>query len=166
MNKCAGYLVITFLFISLISCSNSDDSEQSTIVTFNATLEGSNEVPSNASTAKGTAKLNYNKNTKIFTLTVTYTGLTPTSGHVHLGANDINGDILYTFTNLTSPITFTSPALNSFQESLLMYNTFYINLHSDTFPEGEIRGQLITTSPGGGCGSCGGTLSKAAKSSL
>ncbi|PZX94644.1 CHRD domain-containing protein [Flavobacterium aquariorum] len=143
MNKFAGYLVIIFLFISSISCSNSDDSPQSTIVTFNATLEGSNEVPPTASTAKGTAKLSYDKNTKVFTLTVTYSGLTLRSGHVHVGANDINGDILYTFTNLTSPITFTSPPLNSNQENLLMYNAFYINLGSDAFPEGEIRGQLI-----------------------
>jgi hypothetical protein len=162
MKKFINYLTIVFLFISFISCSNSDDSTNSPIVSFNATLEGANEVPPTVSTAKGTAKLSYDKTTKIFTLTVTYSGLTPTSGHVHVGANDINGDVLYTFTNLTSPITFTSPALNSFQESLLMYNSFYVNLHSDLFPEGEIRGQLITTSPGGGCSSCGGTLSKTA----
>ncbi|WP_264563862.1 CHRD domain-containing protein [Flavobacterium sp. N3904] len=158
MLKIIIYLSVSLLFISSVSCSNSDDSPNSPVVSFNATLKGANEVPPTISDAKGTAKLSYDKTTRIFTLTVTYSGLTPTSGHVHVGAKDINGDALYTFTNLTSPITFTSPALNSFQESLLMYNSFYINLCSDTFPEGEIRGQLITNSPGGGCGSCVGTL--------
>ena len=158
MKSLLRFSVILFLFFIGVACSNSDDSSNSSTVTFNAILDGVSEVPSTTSAAKGTAKLSYDKNTKIFILTVTYSGLTPTSGNVHVGAKDINGDILYSFTNLTSPITFTGPPLNSFQESLLMYNSFYINLGSDTFPEGEIRGQLITTSPGGGCGTCGGVL--------
>ncbi len=47
------------------------------------------------------------------------------------------------FTSLTSPITFTTPALTATQEADLMANQMYVNLHTVAFPGGEIRGQLI-----------------------
>ncbi len=47
------------------------------------------------------------------------------------------------FTCLTSPITFTTPALTATQEADLMANQMYVNLHTVAFPGGEIRGQLI-----------------------
>lgn len=155
--------ILLFLFIG-VSCSNDDDDDPTpappspVIVTFNATLNGASEVPANSSTATGSAVLNYNKTTKIFTLNLTYSGITPTMGHIHVGAVGVNGPVVFPFTNLMSPYSYTSVALNATQEADLLANRYYVNLHTEAFPGGEIRGQLITENPagsGGGSGSGG-----------
>lgn len=153
------FLSISFLFFIAISCSSSDDPAPTPtpiIVSFTATLNGSSEVPANASAATGTATLSYNKTTKVFTLNVTYSGLTATDGHIHIGAIGVDGSVVFPLTSLASPITFTSPALSTAQETSLLANQYYVNLHSAAFPGGEIRGQLITANPGGTGGGGGG----------
>lgn len=152
--------ILLLLFIG-ISCSNSDDNNSNptptpVIVTFNATLNGASEVPPNASTATGTATGSYNKTTKILTVYVTYSGITPNGGHIHVGDVGVSGPIVFPFTDLMSPINYTSPALTATQETDLLANHYYVNLHSTTYSSGEIRGQLITSNPGGGGGGGGG----------
>lgn len=149
--------LLLLLFIG-VSCSSNDDNSNPSpiIVTFNATLSGASEVPANASTATGTATLSYNKTTKIFTVTVTYSGLTPTMGHIHMGAAGTNGPVMFPFSSLASPISYTSTALTAAQETDLMANNYYVNLHTDAFAGGEIRGQLITDNPNGSGGGSGG----------
>jgi hypothetical protein len=44
-------------------------------------LMGSNEVPTNNSTAMGTATLKFNNTTKVFTITVTHNVSSITAGH-------------------------------------------------------------------------------------
>jgi hypothetical protein len=161
MKPLLRFLAISFVFFSIIYCSNNNDDDNSTptpvIVSFNATLNGTSEVPPNNTTmATGTATLSYNKTTKIFALYVTYSGLTPTDGHIHVGAVGVDGPVVFPLTSLTSPISFTSPALTAAQETDLLTNLYYVNLHTTAFPGGEIRGQLITPNPGGSGGGGGG----------
>ena len=160
MKSLFNFSVILLLLFIGVSCSNSDDNSSSTptpvIVTFNATLGGSTEVPANASTATGTATGSYNKTTKILTVNVNYTGITPTMGHIHVGAVGVSGPVVFGFTDLMSPINYTSPALTTTQETDLLSNQYYVNLHSTTFPNGEIRGQLVTDNPAGSGGGGGG----------
>lgn len=112
-------------------------------VVFTATLTGANEVPPNASTATGSATLTYDTYTKIFTVVVTYAGLTAVNGHIHKAAVGINGSVIYPFTNpLSSPVNYTSLALTAQQEADLFAGLNYANLHTNAFPGGEIRGQL------------------------
>ncbi|AOW10801.1 CHRD domain-containing protein [Flavobacterium gilvum] len=160
MKSLFNFSVILLLLFIGVSCSNSDDNSSTppapVIVTFNATLSGASEVPANASTATGAATLSYNKTTKIFTLNLTYSGITPTMGHIHTGAVGANGPVTFPFDNLTSPYTYTSIALTAQQEADLLANNDYVNLHTAAFGGGEIRGQLITTNPGGTGGGGGG----------
>jgi hypothetical protein len=158
MKPLLRFLAISFVFFIIISCSNNnDDNSSPVIVSFDATLNGASEVPPNSTTmATGTATLSYNKTTKIFTLYVTYSGLTPTDGHVHIGAVGVDGPVVFPLTSLTSPISFTSPALTAAQETDLLSNLYYVNLHTTAFPGGEIRGQLITNNPAGTGGGGGG----------
>jgi hypothetical protein len=160
MKTLLGFLAISFFVLSTNSCSNSDDDSAPAptpvIVSFNATLNGANEVPPNASTATGTATLSYNKTSKILTLNVTYSGITPNDGHIHVGAVGVDGPVVFHLPSLTSPISFTSTALTTAQEADLLANNYYVNLHTEAFPGGEIRGQLITTNPGGSGGGGGG----------
>lgn len=157
MKYSIRFLAIFIILSGLVSCDDDDDPAPTpVIVTFNATLNGAKEVPSNNSTATGTAVLYYNKTTKVMSLTVTYSGLTVTDAHIHIGAVTVDGPIVFPLTASTSPITYTSPALTAAQQADLLANLYYVNLHSTAFPGGEIRGQLITTNPGGSGGGGGG----------
>jgi hypothetical protein len=161
MKTLLRFIAISFVYFGFITCSNNNDDDNSTptpvIVSFNAILNGTSEVPPNNTTmATGTATLSYNKTTKIFILYVTYSGLTPTDGHVHVGAVGVDGPVVFPLTSLTSPINFTSRALTTAEETDLLANLYYVNLHTTAFPGGEIRGQLITTNPGGSGGGGGG----------
>lgn len=160
MKSALNFSVILLLLFIGVSCSNSDDNPTPAptpvIVTFNATLDGASEVPANTSTATGSATLSYNKTTKIFTLNLTYSGITPTMGHIHVGAVGVSGPVVFPFSSLTSPFSYTSVALTAAQEADLLANKYYVNLHTDAFPGGEIRGQLVTANPGGSGGGGGG----------
>src|SRR4051812_7664764 len=114
-------LLLTCLFlVGLWSCSKDDNpGPPSTKVAFKATLNGAQETPPNASTATGEANGTYDTKTKVLTLTITYTGITPTVGHIHIGPVGVKGDIVFPLAPpLDSPIYFTSPALDDSQETI------------------------------------------------
>jgi hypothetical protein len=111
---------------------------------FKATLSGTNERPNpNLSTATGNATLTLNSETKIFTIVVTHSGMTATAAHIHKGEPTTTGSIVFGFSPVTSPINYTSAALTASQETDLHAGLYYVNVHSSTYPGGEIRGQLI-----------------------
>lgn len=134
--------VITVLSV-LSSCDKDEDTPPDPNVTFQATLSGSQEAPANTSTATGSATLTFNTVTKIFTLTVTHTIAAPTNGHIHKGAMGVSGPPVFPFASFTSPISYTSAALDATQEADLNAGLYYVNIHTVAFPNGEIRGQLI-----------------------
>lgn len=140
-------VLLLFLFIIsavvAVSCKKDKNTTPNT-ETFKATLNGASEVPPNSSTATGTATLTLNKDTKKFTVHVTYSGMTATAAHIHKGAAGVSGDIIFTFPNPgTTTIDYTSDVLLATQITDLEANNYYINIHSTAFPNGEIRGQLI-----------------------
>jgi hypothetical protein len=117
-------------------------------ITFRATLNGANERPTpTPSTATGTATLIFNNDTKIFTITTTYTALqggVVSGAHIHKGDATVAGPVVFGFSTLTSPIIYTSTAITAAQEADLKAGLYYVNVHSTpTYPGGEIRGQLI-----------------------
>jgi hypothetical protein len=155
MKHLIRILAFSSFFAGVVSCSNNDSSNTTSNpnVTFKATLNGASEVPSNASTGTGTATLVFNTSTKIFTITVTHDIAAPTNGHIHRGAIGVSGAPVFPFTSYTSPIVYTSAALDATQEADLYAEQYYVNIHSAAFPGGEIRGQLIkqaAISSGGG----------------
>ncbi len=136
------FVLASIIFISA-GCSKDDDVPDPNVV-FKATINGVSEVPVNTSVAVGTATLTFNKDTKIFTLVVNYSGVNATASHIHKGAAGVSGGVVFGFTSpITSPINYTSVALDATQETDLMANLYYVNIHSAAFPGGEIRGQLI-----------------------
>ena len=75
---------------------------------------------------------------------VNYSGVTATNSHIHKGAAGVSGGVVFGFTSpITSPVNYTSVALDAAQEADLNANLYYVNIHSAAFPGGEIRGQLI-----------------------
>ena len=146
MKHLIRFITIALFVTVLGSCSKSSTTPTPTPnpnVTFLATLNGASEVPANATAATGTATLTFNTTTKIFTVTVTHNIATPTNGHIHKGAVGVSGGVIFGFTSLISPISYTSAALDAAQEADLYANLYYVNIHTAAYSAGEIRGQLI-----------------------
>ncbi|PJJ07401.1 CHRD domain-containing protein [Flavobacterium sp. 1] len=154
MKSLLGFTAVLFLFFIGVSCSNSDDNPSPTptpvIVDFTASLT---PVAGTGSMAYGNAALKFNQTAKTFEITVTFTGITPTHGHIH-GAD---GAIVFPFPDAnvsTSPIIL-SFSINDAQITELMANHYYVNLHTTAFPGGEISGTLIKIGSSGGGGGGG-----------
>lgn len=141
-------ILFAFIIISF-SYSCKKDKETTPVsneVKYKAVLSGSNEVPANSSTATGEANAVFNTQTKILTVTVTYTGLSAalTLWHIHKAAAGVNGGVVFNFgTPQASGFVYTSAALTAEQETDLAATLYYVNLHTSNFSGGEIRGQLV-----------------------
>ncbi|HLP72550.1 MAG TPA: CHRD domain-containing protein [Bacteroidales bacterium] len=137
-------LILAIVLFSAISCDKNDKSNP--VVTFQAALNGSSEVPPNTSTSTGTATLTYDTLAKKFDIVVSYNGIAPTAGHIHKAAPGVAGGVVFGFTDVSkSPFTYSSPVLTADQKNDLFTGQYYVNLHSTAFPDGEIRGQLVRT---------------------
>jgi len=137
-------LAISILYSAIVSCNKDDSTAPNPNVVYKASLTGAQEAPTpNASSATGNATLTFNTTTKIFTLSVTHTIAAPTNGHIHKAAAGVSGGVIFPFSSFTSPISYTSVALDATQEADLSANLYYVNIHTAAYPGGEIRGQLI-----------------------
>jgi hypothetical protein len=118
--------------------------------TSTATYSGTQENPPNASTGTGRATVTTDTTANTVTVQVTFSGLTAidTAAHIHQGPAGSNGPVVVPFTGF--PVGVTS---GSYQNTLSVTSAlaaqiasnpsgFYVNIHTTTFPGGEIRGQL------------------------
>jgi hypothetical protein len=139
------------IFLLGMSCSDGYNSPSPnpnpTTVTYVATLNAASEVPPTTSAATGTATLTFNNTTKAFTITVTHNVVNPTMAHIHRGlAGDAPANNIVFPLNSTSATTYTlSGTLTAAQEADLkaVPALYYVNIHTNANPTGEIRGQLI-----------------------
>ena len=122
---------------------------------FTATLGGDQEVPANPSTATGSAvaELTGVAGSYVLTYTINYAGLgwPLLAGHFHNAPSGVNGGAVHFLDNLLLvPGTIVgdwryddgSFALSDALANQLIQGNIYINLHTQNFPGGEIRGQL------------------------
>ena len=112
---------------------------------YKATLDAKSEVPPNASTATGTADIDYDPATKKLSWKVTYSGLTgpATAAHFH-GPGEVgkNAGVAVAIPNAgTSPVE-GSATLNDSQAADFTSGKYYVNVHTQANPGGEIRGQV------------------------
>lgn len=112
---------------------------------FEATLSGAQEVPPANTPATGSAEFSLNNNTNLLTWKVTYTGLTgvPTGAHIHgPAAPGQNAAIVVPFANVAAQPIMGQATLTPQQVNDLAAGMWYVNIHTPSFPAGEIRGQL------------------------
>jgi hypothetical protein len=133
-------------------------------------LAGANEVPPNGSPATGTSTGTYDTVSHVITWDVAYADLTGplVVGHIHgaappgvnaavlinffsappgLGASgafsgsaDLDGDPLLSAVFLSQPL--------AQREAQFLTGLWYVNLHTQQFPGGEIRAQMTVPEPG------------------
>ncbi len=139
----------SMMAFGLVFASCSSD-ENPTIVsnttTLTATLDGKSEKPaSTTSAATGTFLGSLNNETRVLSYTVTYQGFTEpvTGGHLHkITKADGTGPVDVPFKSLTNPIIETTAALPQSKVDSMLAGLYYANLHTKTYPGGEIRGEV------------------------
>ena len=119
-------------------------------VNFTVYLTGAQESPANASLAAGGGVATFDPVANTINLSVYFVGLSApaTASHIHLGAPGVNGPVIVSFVPYTPAATGGSIVGTALAfpvadiPDLLAGNT-YFNIHSSTYPGGEIRGQLV-----------------------
>lgn len=128
-----------------------DDNDVTNTYTISGTANGAQEVPAVVTPGTGTVSGTYNKQTKMLDYTVTWNNVsdTPSMMHFHGPADPgaIAG-VLIPITDFTLATTGSKSGmvtLTPAQDSALLANKMYYNLHTSTHPTGEIRAQVIAT---------------------
>lgn len=112
---------------------------------FKATLDGKSEVPPNASAATGTADIDYDPATKKLSWKLSYSGLTgnATAAHFHGPAEaGKNAGVAVAIPNAGKSPVEGSATLTDAQAADLEAGKYYVNVHTQANPGGEIRGQV------------------------
>ncbi|MEO8823019.1 MAG: CHRD domain-containing protein [Ginsengibacter sp.] len=141
------FITVVCAAVVLASCSSGD-----TQAFQPKQMLGSSEAPPVTTSGSGTLDGNYNSKTKEITLDLKWSlgnkDDTTTMGHIHKGAEGVSGPVVIPFTELPKGSTdqefkFVSQPLTAEQEEDLKAGAYYVNIHSNTFPAGELRAQLL-----------------------
>lgn len=134
-------------------------------VQFKADLKGSNQVPPSVTSATGAVTASYDTVTKRLSWKGSYSGLSgpATAAHIHgpaaAGTNarlvfwisENNGQCSQGECKLNSDAK-AQPLTNPFEGSATLTDAqaidltggmYYVNIHTDAYPRGELRGQLL-----------------------
>ena len=119
---------------------------------FYATINGAQEVPAKGD-PNGTGKVTLTFGDKLCYDIRPSKIETPQAGHIHSGVRGKAGGILIDlFTRPKAPRNGRITGCTSFTASQLSKisakpGSFYVNLHTKTYPSGSVRGQLTKTKP-------------------
>jgi hypothetical protein len=119
-----------------------DATSSAETVKYEVDLKGSAEVPPSDSSGTGKADVTFDTDSKKLSWETTYSGLSgePTAAHFHGPAEpgknagpvvDISGNVKQGSADLTAE-----------QAADLQAGKWYLNIHTEKYPDGEIRGQV------------------------
>lgn len=125
------------------------------VTTYDVTLEGSQEVPPVETDAMGSATITFNEDTGEMTLTGSVSNLssplfdvsTVGPAHIHEAPRGENGGVAFPIDvdrsedGLSATLSLTA-TLTDEQASTLQSGGYYINIHTENFNGGELRGQI------------------------
>ncbi|MCZ6794793.1 MAG: CHRD domain-containing protein, partial [Planctomycetota bacterium] len=111
---------------------------------FTACLSGDQGAPDPVDTAaSGSASFTYDPGTRELSFDITFSGLSSpeSNAHIHDGDFGVAGGVIH-------PLPAGSPKVGSVtlseaEEARLLAGGLYVNIHSDRYPSGEIRGQIV-----------------------
>ncbi len=116
-------------------------------VKFHADLMGSSETPPTDSAGTGAADISLDTASRLLSWTITYSGLSGAASAAHFHGPAAIGAkaspvVPIDAAKLASPIVGTA-TLTDAQIKDLEAGTWYFNVHTAKFSDGEIRGQLV-----------------------
>lgn len=139
--------VTLFRTLVLLACYFGSAASQAATINLFATLDGTQEVPSNAGTGSGSAVMVFDDVANLLDWNITFSGLSgdATAAHFHGPAPaGVNAGVqvnIGSISGLTSPMI-GSTTLSAQQATDLLAGLWYINIHTAMYPGGEIRGQV------------------------
>jgi CHRD domain-containing protein len=150
-------LILFCMAVNVVSCGGGGVPSGTTntlpmaslVMPVTASLTGTQEVPPVVTAGSGSAVFSVNSITGAISGTVSFTGLSSVAvaAHIHEGAVGVNGLIIIPLTGGIGLIsgTWMVPAgavLTAAQLGALKAGGLYVQIHTQLFPSGEIRGQL------------------------
>jgi hypothetical protein len=118
---------------------------------FSTTLTGAAEVPGPGDpNASGTARITLNQGQGEVCFDLSWAGIdgTVTAAHIHIGPAGVAGDVVVPlFAGAFAGTDSASACVAGVSEGLIKAirhdpANYYVNIHSDVFPAGAVRGQL------------------------
>jgi hypothetical protein len=146
MKAIVGAIAVLGVVMTGIALSGSPDVAKAATISFSVQAAGANEVPAVSSGGAANAQFTFDTETNVLTYILSVTGVPEsevTAAHIHRGEVGENGDVAYPlaeegFTQTTGTVT-----LSDDDVELLFSGGLYVNVHSEDFPEGFARGQMI-----------------------
>jgi hypothetical protein len=145
-------LILAFLALPLSAKNrnnnnNNQNGNEDNVRVFTSFLTGGQESPENNSTAFGVAFMTFNESTRMLSYSISYTddrlSSAENAAHFHgPAAPGENASILFDLLPGNPKVGSVGP-LNRRQQRQLRQGLLYINIHTDSFPDGEIRGQVL-----------------------
>lgn len=131
--------VVAALAVSMMFAAATAQAE---MMKFTTEMTGAAQVPPNDSAATGTAEVTFDTEAKTVTWVYTHEGLSGdmTAAHIHgpATAAEAAGPIIDT----TGETMEGSAPITDAHATELTAGMYYFNVHTEKFPDGEIRGQL------------------------
>ena len=143
--------------VALSACSSDDDDDEVVVVepeeptfsasaTYDVELNGMQQVPMNMSTQMAMATVEVDEELMLLRATVDVSGVEGVSAvHIHDGDIGRNGDVAFGL-EMTSDGTYTlaETSITSDLIADLEDGDWYINVHTESFGDGEVRGQIVS----------------------
>ena len=153
MKKINGILFAALVGCSalFVACDKEEEKRNNIVFKTGQPLSGAQEVPARSTPATGTFDVSYDKDNKLLSYRVNWADLStaPTGAHIHGTApRGVNAGIKHDFFSsvpktATGTYSGTVTVDNvSIKEDSLLNGFYYFNIHTNSFPGGEIRGQI------------------------
>ena len=146
-------LLVSFLFLTGIFLADTRPA-YAVVSTCVASLDGSQEVPPIDADGAGSATMTFNSSNSQLAWFIEFDELTgpATAAHFHGPASaEANAEVqvdIGEVSGLTSPMN-GSAVLSTEQVAFLLQGLMYINIHTESNPDGEIRGEVSCVVPQG-----------------
>ena len=136
------------IFLTGLACAAWAVPASAAPLSFTVQLSGAQQVPPVQTSGTGSATITYDPSTQKVTWNITYAGLSSpvTMAHFHNAAAGKNGPVVVWLSkrdgSVASPLT-GEATLTPAQAQQFLAGDWYVNVHSQDHPGGEIRGQAV-----------------------
>ena len=133
--------------IALSACDSIQTSKPARVVDIEAALTSAKEVPPKTGSGEGYAFMSYNEGTRSLSWKIYYSGLSgpATAAHIHGPADaSANAGVAVNLGAAGSSPIVGSATLTEAQAADLAAGKWYVNVHTQGNPGGEIRGQVMS----------------------